>query len=28
VSDADSLVRRCEGYQFLSRQKHVPSQQL
>jgi IS30 family transposase len=28
VSDADSLVRRCEGRQFFTRQKHVPSHQL
>jgi hypothetical protein len=28
VSDADSLVRRCEGCQFFARQKHVPSHQL
>jgi hypothetical protein len=28
VSDADSLVRRCEGCQFFSCQKHVPSHQL
>jgi hypothetical protein len=25
MSDADSLVHRCEGYQFFTRQKHVPS---
>jgi transposase InsO family protein len=28
VSDADSLVRRCEGCQFFARQKHVPSHHL
>jgi transposase InsO family protein len=28
VSDADSLVHRCEGCQFFARQKHVPSHQL
>jgi transposase InsO family protein len=28
VSDADSLVRWCEGCQFFARQKHVPSHQL
>jgi hypothetical protein len=28
VSDADSLVHRCEGCQFFTRQKHVPSHQL
>jgi hypothetical protein len=28
VSDADSLVRQCEGHQFFSHQKHVLSHQL
>jgi hypothetical protein len=28
MSDADSLVHRCEGCQFFSRQKHVSSHQL
>jgi hypothetical protein len=28
VSDADYLVRRCEGCQFFTRQKHVLSHQL
>jgi hypothetical protein len=28
VFDADSLVRRCEGCQFFTRQKHVSSDQL
>jgi hypothetical protein len=28
VSDADSIVHRCEGCQFFARQKHVPSHQL
>jgi hypothetical protein len=28
VSDADSIVRRCEGCQFFDRQKHVSSHQL
>jgi hypothetical protein len=28
VSDADSLVRRCEGCQFFARQKHMSSHPL
>jgi transposase InsO family protein len=28
VSDANSIVHRCEGCQFFARQKHVPSHQL
>jgi hypothetical protein len=28
ISDADSLVRRYEGCQFFTHQKHVPSHQL
>jgi transposase InsO family protein len=28
VSDADSLVRRCEGCQYFARQKHVPAGQV
>jgi hypothetical protein len=28
VSDADSLVRRCEGCQFFTHQKHAASHQL
>jgi hypothetical protein len=28
VSDADSIVRQCEGCQFFAHQKHVPSHHL
>jgi hypothetical protein len=28
IFDADSLVHRCEGCQFFTHQKHVPSHQL
>jgi hypothetical protein len=28
ISDADSLVHRCEGCHFFARQKHVSSHQL
>jgi hypothetical protein len=28
VSDADSIVRWCEGCQFFARQKHMPSHQV
>ena len=28
MSDANSLVRRCEGCQFFAREQHVPSRQL
>src|SRR5438105_13490493 len=28
VTDADELVRKCEGYQYFARQIHVPAQEL
>src|SRR5438132_9145204 len=28
VTDADELIRKCEGYQYFARQIHVPAQEL
>ena len=28
ITDADELVRKCEGYQYFARQIHVPAQEL